>query len=145
MKTNHQILPAILVIISILAFHKPASAQQVKDSELKKNVTPISNSLNYINQLKPVSYEYNQGAYQQLNLPSGKYLGFIADDVKQVLPSAVSEQSNWYARGKNNQRAITTLQTDMEKLVPILVGAVQEQQAEINRLKAELQQLKAGK
>jgi hypothetical protein len=145
MKARHKILSAILSIVSILALHKPAAAQQLKDSELKKNVTPISNSLNYINQLKPVSYEYNQETYQQLNLPSGKYVGFLADDVKQILPAAVSKQSNWYANGKNSQRAITILQTDLEKLVPLLVGAVQEQQAEINKLKAELLQLKAKK
>jgi hypothetical protein len=142
MKLSVQILSSLLIIISIITLTTSVSAQQISDKDLKKNTTPVTNSLNYIRQLQPVTYQYNQDAFKQLNLPSGTQFGFITDDVKQVFPAAISKHSNWFTAGKNNQRAVTTSQVDLEKLVPLLVGAVKEQQAEIEALKLEVQQLR---
>lgn len=142
MKINVQILSSLLTIVSLSILTTSAIAQQISDKELKKNTAPAANSLSYIMQLQPVTYEYNQDAFKRLHLPAGTQFGFIAEDLKQVLPSAVSKHSNWFTAGKNNERALTTPQVDLEKLVPLLVGAVKEQQAEIEALKLELQQLK---
>ena len=143
MKISGQILSSVLTIGSILMLTTSASAQQISDKDLKKNTTPVANSLSYIKQLQPVTYEYNQDTFKQLHLPGGKQFGFITDDVKQVVPAAISKHNNWFTAGKNNQRAVTTSQVDLEKLVPLLVGAVKEQQAEIETLKLEVQKLKA--
>jgi hypothetical protein len=143
MKIGVQILSSLLTITSILTLTTSTSAQQISDKDLKKNTAPVANSLSYITQLQPVTYEYNQNAFKQLNLPGGKQFGFITDDVKQIFPAAISKQNSWFTVGKNNQRAVTTLQVDFEKLVPLLVGAVKEQQAEIEALKLEVQKLKA--
>jgi hypothetical protein len=143
MKTRFQIVSAFLTIASALTFTASASAQQINDRDLKKNATPVTNSLSYITRLQPVSYEYNREAFKQLNLPGGKQLGFISDNVQQVYPAAIRKQNNWFMAGKNNQRAVTTSQVDLEQLVPLLVGAVKEQQAEIEALKLEVQKLKA--
>ncbi|GGH15493.1 hypothetical protein GCM10007352_24290 [Mucilaginibacter phyllosphaerae] len=122
-----------------------ASAQQVSDSSIKTNTSPVTNSLSYITRLQPVTYQYNQSEYRQLNLPAGTQYGFIASDAKQVAPWAITTHNNWYNAGKGNQRAITTAEVDLQKLVPLLVGAIKEQQAEIDKLKHEVQQLKQGK
>jgi hypothetical protein len=143
MKIRFQPLSAILTIASAITINTSASAQQISDQVLKKNAAPLTNSLSYITRLQPVSYEYNQEAFKQLNLPGGKQLGFITDNVQHVYPAAISNQNNWFTAGKNNQRAVTTSQVDLEKLVPLLVGAVKEQQAEIEALKLEVQRLKA--
>jgi hypothetical protein len=143
MKLNSKVFSAIIAVGLTYAACTTASAQQVNDRDLKKNVAPVANSISYISRLNPVTFEYNKEDYRQLNLPAGKQFGFIADDVKQVVPTAVSQQSSWYTAGKNSQRAITTSQTDSEKLVPLLVAAVKEQQAEIEKLKTELRELKA--
>jgi peptidoglycan hydrolase CwlO-like protein len=143
MKISVQILSSLLTIISIVTLSTSASAQQISDKDLKKNTTPVANSLSYITQLQPVTYEYNQDAFKHLHLPGGKQFGFITDDVKRVFPAAISKQNSWITVGKNNQRAVTTTQVDLEKLVPLLVGAIKEQQAEIEALKLELQQLRA--
>lgn len=143
MKIGVQILSSLLIIVSILTLSTSASAQQISDKDLKKNTVPVTNSLSYITQLQPVTYEYNQDAFKQLHLPGGKQFGFITDNVKQVYPAAISKQNNWFTVGKNNQRAVTTSQVDLEKLVPLLVGAVKEQQAELEALKLEVQQLRA--
>lgn len=135
------IMPVIAALF--LAFNiSSAQAQQVSDKEIKKNATPVSNSLAALSRLQPVTYEFNREAFKQLNLPGGTQYGFIAEDVKQVLPSAVSTDAKWYTAGKNSQRAVTVSTVDLEKIVPLLVGAVKEQQAEIEKLRAEIQALK---
>jgi hypothetical protein len=142
MKISVQILSSLLTIVSLSILTTSSSAQQISDKDLKKNTAPLANSLSYITQLQPVTYEYNQDAFKQLHLPGGKQFGFITDDVKRVYPAAISKQNSWVTMGKNNQRAITTSQVDLEKLVPLLVGAIKEQQAEIEALKLEMQLLR---
>jgi hypothetical protein len=47
-----------------------------------------------------------------------------------------------YTTGKNSYRTAKVKTMDMESLIPILVASIQEQQAEIEKLKAELKALK---
>lgn len=135
------IMPAIIALF--FAFNtSSAQAQQLSDKEIKKNTTPVSNSLTALLRLEPVTYEFNREEFKQLNLPGGTHYGFTADNVKQVLPSAITTDAKWYTAGKNNQRSVTVNSVDLEKIVPLLVGAVKEQQAEIEKLRAEIQKLK---
>jgi hypothetical protein len=135
------ILPAIAALFLTINTSE-SKAQQVSDKDIKKNATPVSNSLAAVSRLEPVTYEFNRDEFKQLNLPGGTHYGFIADNVKQVLPSAVSTDAKWYTAGKNAQRAVTVSSVDLEKIVPLLVGAVKEQQAEIEKLRADIQSLK---
>ncbi|MBE9585560.1 tail fiber domain-containing protein [Mucilaginibacter sp. JRF] len=140
--TINKIGVALATIAGVITFNT-ASAQTVSDKQLQKNAEPIKNSLTYINQLEPLKFEFNLDKYKQLNLPAGTQYGFSADDVKLVLPELVKQDNKWYTAGKSNQRALTTGAVDYEKLIPILVGAIKEQQAEINELRAHIQQLKS--
>ncbi|MES2062864.1 MAG: tail fiber domain-containing protein [Bacteroidota bacterium] len=143
MKIRVQYLLSLSIFLSAFSF--TAKAQQVSDAQIKTNTTPITNSLSYITRLQPVSYEYNRSDYKQLNLPAGMQFGFIAGDAKQVVPTVITTHNNWYNAGKNTPRAITTAEVDMQKLVPLLVGAIKEQQAEIEALKQEVQKLKQAR
>lgn len=143
MKFRVPYLLSLSIILS--AFTYTAKAQQVSDAHIKTNTTPVTNSLSYITRLQPVSYEYNRGDYKQLNLPAGTQFGFIASDAKQVVPSVITTHNSWYNAGKNNPRTITTAEVDMQKLVPLLVGAIKEQQAQIEQLKQEVQKLKEAR
>ena len=135
----------ILSFLLFITFSTVTFAQQVSDNNIKINTAPVANSLDYITKLQPISYEYNRGEYKQLNLPVGKHFGFIAHDAKLIVPSAVSNRHNWYTAGKGSQRTITTSEVDLDKLVPLLVGAIKEQQAQIEELKIEVQQFKRSK
>jgi len=135
------VMPAIAALFFLINTSS-TQAQQVSDKDIKKNATPVSNSLAALSRLQPVTYQFNREEFKQLNLPAGTQYGFIAEDVKQVLPSAVSTDAKWYTAGKNSQRAVTVSSVDLEKIVPLLVGAVKEQQAEIEKLRAEIQALK---
>ncbi|QXV67103.1 tail fiber domain-containing protein [Mucilaginibacter sp. 21P] len=143
MKIRVQFILSFMLIL--VGFGIKASAQTISDKEIKTSTMPLTNSLNYIAQLKPISYSYDQQQFKQLHLPGGTQYGFIAADVKQVLPSVVGAKNSWYPAGKGNQRAVTTPEVDLQKLVPLLVGAMQEQQAQIEQLKQEVQQLKSTK
>ncbi|OJW15044.1 MULTISPECIES: tail fiber domain-containing protein [unclassified Mucilaginibacter] len=134
---------SFVFVVAAVSFK--ASAQTISDKEIKTGTAPITNSLNYISKLKPISYSYDQAGYKQLNLPGGAQYGFIAADVKQVLPIVVGNKHSWYQAGKGSQRVVTTPEVDLKQLVPLLVSAIQEQQVQIEQLKLEVQQLKSAK
>lgn len=142
MKIPFQII-LLFMLFSIIS--KVTFAQQVNHNSLQINTTPVANSLDYITKLQPVSYEYNHYGYKQLNLPTGKQFGFTVYDTKLIVPSAVTNRNHWYPAGKGNQRAITTQEVNLEKLVPLLVGAIKEQQVQIEDLRNQIDQLKKSK
>ncbi len=59
------------------------------DAAIKKNIQPISNAINIINQLQPKSFNYRTDEYPRLNLPDGNLFGLVAQDVEAILPSLV--------------------------------------------------------
>ncbi len=89
------------------------------DSRLKENIGYIQSGLNIIEQLKPVKFDYIKGEKKQA--------GFVAQEVREVLPDIVSE-------GPDGMLGMKT-----DSIIPYLVKAVQEQQKEIDGLKSELQ------
>jgi hypothetical protein len=114
------------------------SAWQVSDARLKKNILPIENALSSLVLLKGVSYDWNRTENPDLGLSDARQLGLIAQDVEKVLPLAVSE-------GPGGFKAV-----DYNKITPVLIEAVKEQQktiesqkSEIDALKSELAQIKA--
>ena len=142
MKLSIQFIPSFVLFIT---FSAAALSQELPSNSIKTKAAPVTNSLDYIIKLQPVSYEYNLDTYKQLNLPAGRHFGFIANDARLIVPSAISNRHYWYTAGKGNQRAVTKPEVDLEKLVPLLVGAIQEQQAQIEELKSEVEQFKKSK
>jgi len=120
-----------------------AQTNTVNNTELKQNAQPLTNSLSYIEQLQPVSFEYDKSQAAKLKLPSGQQYGFIAEDVQKVLPSIVKSQKKMVPAGKNAFKTTEIKNVETESLIALLVASVKEQQAEIERLKADLQSLKS--
>ena len=91
------------------------------DRSFKTDIQPLENSLNRILNLQGVSFNWkNTGE------PS---IGLIAQDVEKIFPEVVS--------GKEGEKTI-----DYGKLVAPLIEALKEQQKEIEKLKAEIEELK---
>lgn len=134
-----------LFIMGFLCISAGVSAQtsSVTNSDLKQNTQPLTNSLSYIEQLQPVSFEYDKNQAAKLKLPSGQQYGFIAEDVQKVLPAIVKSQKKMVPAGKNAFKTTEIKDVEMESLIALLVASVKEQQAEIERLKADLQSLKS--
>ena len=120
-----------------------AHAQHViPDHKIKTNVSTLNNSLEYISQLEPKRFEYNTHLYKHLKLPTGKFYGFLSEDFQRVMPHLVSHEVKLFSTGKNSQQTAYIPTVDMEKLIPVLVGAIKEQQNMIQQLQAEIMALK---
>jgi hypothetical protein len=119
-----------------------AIGQEINDSNIKKNVATIDQPLSKLAQLQPKTFEYAKNNYNGLNLPKGKQYGFMAENVEDVFPNMVQYQNYSYSIGKNMFRTAKVKNVDTESLIPVLVAAMQEMQGEIDKLKAEVEQLK---
>jgi hypothetical protein len=100
------------------------SVQSISDQRLKENISDSTDGLAVVNALRPVRYDWKEGyGNDQKN-----QLGFIAQEVETVFPEAVSE---W----KVNKIDETVYKTvGPSALIPVLVKAIQEQQALITTL-----------
>jgi hypothetical protein len=88
------------------------------DEKFKYNVKPLNYGLSTILQLKPVNFQWIEGEEEDL--------GFIAQDVAEIIPEAVN--TNWNS----------DLLMRYESIIPILTKAIQEQQALIKALEQRI-------
>jgi len=135
-------LKSFLLLIGFLLVTICSDAQEIPDAVIKKNITAIDNPLQKLIQLNPVSFEYDNANYKHLKLQHGRQYGFIAENVQPVFPTLVKERSVSYMFGKNVYRNARIRTIDESRLVPILVAAIQEQQSELEKLKADVHELK---
>jgi hypothetical protein len=100
------------------------------DYRLKENVAPMTGALNKVVQLKPVTYNWKvDGANGQ---------GFIAHELAEVVPECVSGEKD----AVNKDGSIKPQGIDTSFLVATLTAAIQEQQAIITQLQADVATLK---
>jgi hypothetical protein len=101
------------------------------DYRLKNNIQPMADGLNTISALKPVTYKWNiDDAYGE---------GFIAHELKEIIPSAVIGEKDGV--DANNNPAYQGV--DYSKIVVHLVAAVQELSAKVDAQATEIADLKA--
>jgi hypothetical protein len=130
------------------------------DYRLKENVTPITNALSRVNQLKPIRFNFIANADRTVD-------GFLAHEVQDIIPEAIigekdamkdeefeltprveeviDEEGNVITEAVEavmETRSVPDYQgIDQSKIVPLLVAAIQEQQAIIEDLKTRIEQL----
>lgn len=119
----------------------------LSDSRAKKNVQPLSNSLDKLLQLKGYTYQYNEAS--GLSDDKKTYIGFIAQEVKALFPEAVAEKNHSSLEGKagsrvdgNDLKNTTYNVVDYVSLIPVLVEAIKEQEARIRSLEGQLEELR---
>ena len=100
------------------------------DYRLKENIKPLSNGLESILKLKPVTGNYINDE-TKMNMPM-----FLAHEVKEVVPVAVTGEKDAMKIDKITGKEIMDIQQlDASKLIPHMVKAIQELKAEIDILK----------
>ena len=115
----------------------------VSDEKFKKNIRPIEKGLSTIMSLKPKSYEMKTEEFKdQIQLPKGNQYGFTAQDVESILPELVHSVTAPRDRLTPEERKKGIKKKNLKfkgmeytTLIPILVRAIQEQQAEIEALR----------
>ena len=137
---NNLILPSFFLS---LIFSVNTVIGQTNAERNATNSAPIENSLSYISRLKPVVFNYKAQEAGASGLSKGESYGFSPEEVEMILPGLVKRENKMIPAGKNAFRTVTVKTIDLEKLVPILVGSIKEQQAEIEALKKEIQSLKS--
>jgi hypothetical protein len=96
----------------------------VSDARLKKNITGLSYGLHAVMKMHPVQYDWKD------NSEKLKKIGFLAQELKKVIPEAVEGDE-----GKEN------LAINYIEIIPVLAKAIQEQQLEIVQLRKEVKKL----
>jgi hypothetical protein len=100
------------------------------DIKLKENIVDASPKLNKLMQVRVRNYNL-KGDYEK-----HKQLGVIAQEIEQIFPAMVTETFDRDAEG--NDLGTTTKSVKYSVFVPMLIKALQEQQAIIESLKARL-------
>lgn len=114
------------------------------DRKLKRLNRSYSEGLQTVMDLRPTRYEYDRNNYDFMNLPEGEQYGFIADEVRDVLPNLVKRSFQGYDEPTSDTHEGQGVEFDAvnyTSLIPILVSAVQEQQAQIEALQKRIQEL----
>jgi len=110
------------------------------DRDTKEDIKAINRGLSDLMKLRPVSYRYKKDISSNDKLR----LGFIAQEVENVIPEAVVS-SDVDRDPETGEKIITKGQyqgMNYDQLIPVLIKAVQEQQAQIEHLQMELDQMK---
>ena len=90
------------------------------DNRLKDNVENISDPILKLKQLNGVEFDWNSKAYDHL---SGHDVGVLAQDVQNVIPEAVKTRDDGM------------LAVRYEKMIPLLIECIKDQQIQIDQLK----------
>ena len=98
----------------------------ISDERKKKNIKPLEYGLAQISALKPVRFDYKTEESD-----GSERIGFIAQELLPVIKEAVQGS-------EDTEYSVTP--TD---LIPVLVKAIQEQQAQIEEMKTKLAALEA--
>lgn len=119
------------------------------DRKLKKDISPINNALNIVNQIEPVKYYYNTEKYPGIGFDEDRLsYGFIAQDLEKIIPEMVKEK-NLYLNSNEQKNTDDTQKNESELfkvvnytlMVPILTQAVKEQQTILEAQNAKIEAL----
>ncbi len=105
------------------------AAMLFSDRRMKKDVTTIDSALQKVKDLRGVNFRWKDEAHGQ-----GLKMGLIAQEVERVVPEVVGTY------GDTKQTKAVSYQS----LVGLLVEAVKELKADVEKQKAEIDVLKAG-
>lgn len=97
------------------------------DARLKDNVKDIDSCLSVVNSLRPVTFTYKEDYSKDQSVQPG----FIAQELQEALSGKDYIDGVVQAGGRHLNVAYQTL-------IPVLTKAIQEQQEQINQLRAEL-------
>ena len=100
------------------------------DERLKRVRGTYNSGLKAVMQLQPLRYEYKPDNAMGIK-SEGEHIGFAAQAVQQVIPEAVTTNSNGY------------LMVNNDPIIWTMLNAIKEQQKEIAELKREVRRLRA--
>ena len=107
------------------------------DIKLKENITDATPKLQDLLKVKIKNYNFIGDDKKQI--------GVVAQELEEIFPNLVSESADFETDKETGEKinlGTTTKSVKYSVFVPMLIKAIQEQQAQIEELKAEIDQLK---
>ncbi|MCI4669738.1 MAG: tail fiber domain-containing protein [Bacteroidia bacterium] len=112
------------------------------DRRMKNSIEDLPYGLEEIMQLRPVSYNWNHAPEK------GRSLGLIAQEVQGVINEVVSDPSKRLQPNEDGEMVPENpngmLGLYYIEIIPVLIKGIQEQQAQIEELKAQLKDQKSS-
>jgi hypothetical protein len=93
------------------------------DRALKKNIRPLTGSLDRVTRLQGISFQWRKNDRQDI--------GLVAQEVEKVYPELVATDRNTGLKS-----------VEYGNLIAVLIESIKEQQAQIRELKAEISRFK---
>ncbi len=106
----------------------------ISDQRLKENIRDLDAGLDAVMALKPRKFDWKEGKGQDKK----DVRGFIAQEFEQVFPDLIDTWKDPAPEGEESYKSVR------QDLIPVLVKAIQEQQAMIKALEAKVAALEAG-
>jgi len=115
---------------------------QESDYRLKKNVADMTNGIDKVKQLRPVTYQWNDLSTK----PKGITLdGFIAHEVAEIIPQAVIGSKDATKTDEDgNENVIAAQELEQKYIIPTLTAALKEAIAKIEVLEAKVAALEGS-
>ena len=108
--------------MDIIAYGSPS------DKKLKENIKPVKNALDKVKKLQGVTFDWKPN---DSILDIKEDIGFIAQDVKEIVPELVRE---------NEHSGLLSMRH--QGVAPILVEAIKELEEIVSELRKEIIELK---
>lgn len=99
------------------------------DARFKTRIEPVEGALALVSELRAVRFDWRGEEFPDRGFAEGRQIGFVAQEVADVVPEVVSEGSDG------------ALAIDYGKLSSVLAAAMKEQQVEIAALQEEVRRL----
>jgi len=97
------------------------------DARFKKNIKSLTTVIPLLQSLSPKSYDFDRENFRERNFPARRSMGLLAQEVEAILPDLVRT-------GADGVKGI-----NYTAFIPMLIAALQEQQQEIDLLRAQIQ------
>lgn len=111
------------------------------DRRLKKDIKPIANALEKIKQISGITYKNNDIAAEYGYTDTSEQVGVLAQEIQKVLPQVVKpapfdvDNEDGKVVSKSGENYLTV---QYEKIIPLLIEAIKEQQLQIEELKSKV-------
>jgi len=123
----------------------PGGVWTASDRKFKDNIRSMSNISDKLMQLDLKTYTFKTDEFSSINLPSGTQYGLISQELREVFPEfvqSVTQPAEKDEDGNVISEELEFMAVNYGNFIPLLLKAHQEQQAEIDALRAELEALR---
>lgn len=101
----------------------------MSDARLKDNIVPYEPGLEAVMEMRAVEFDYTHPRFND----GRKHIGFIAQEIEEIVPQAVDRIHGLAAEGEEPFRKVNYME-----LVPVLVNAIQDLQKQIVDLQKQV-------